>query len=789
MEPGAVADLLRRFRARSALTREALAERAGLSVEAIRMLETGRRRRPRQPTITRLAAALSLSPAEVEAFQQAATGSARATTTDLPFDLEDFTGRSAQVEQLTKVLDEAVGRAVTLSAIGGMGGVGKTVLAVHAARLMADRFPDGRLYLNLRGNSGREPLTPLEALTVLLQALDVPAGDIPSDLDRASARYRTALAGKRVLVLLDDAANSAQVSPLIPGTAGCSALITSRNRLTDLSGARHLLLQVLSEEESLQLLAEIVGADLVNAEPTAATDLVRRCGCLPLAIRVAGGQLVGGSAADLAKLAARLGDDQARLDVLTSPEVSVRGTIALSIDALANSQHPQDQAAAQALPLCSLLDGDSFSLRVAASALNLPLNEAEDVLEKLVDVHLLETPALHRYRLHDLVAEVGRELAHNTLTEEARQAAWERVLACYLAMLWRSEELTPVLREFGPGWPDPSWAAPASDQTDLQTVLDWLDVERFALLAAIRKAVAGSPAERLGAVRLVVGMGQLGAVRRRWTEWQSALQAVHEIFDEITDPVPKALILADLSNAISGYGDYLPGVEYRERALEYAEAIGNYQLQGSLLVNLSYTLQRVGRPKDGLARAEQALELAKTHAQPGVESAAYLMIGSLAGETGDFALQTEAFVLAAQPLRANGRPEHLAYRLRFIAESMRECGRYKEALELTQECVELYRPLPDRADGRLAEALSDLGAVYQALDRHEDAVACFQESLRLVVEYEIWDQEVVTRRRLGESHAAAGRAAEARAEWKLTLSLCEQHDAPTDQLRALLEAG
>ncbi|WP_020391529.1 XRE family transcriptional regulator [Kribbella catacumbae] len=789
MEPGAVADLLRRFRARSALTQEALAERAGLSVEAIRMLETGRRRRPRQPTITRLAAALSLSPAEVEAFQQAATGSARATTTDLPFDLEDFTGRSAQVEQLTKVLDEAVGRAVTLSAIGGMGGVGKTVLAVHAARLMADRFPDGRLYLNLRGNGGQAPLTPLEALTVLLQALDVPAGDIPGDLDRASARYRTALAGKRVLVLLDDAADSAQVIPLIPGTAGCSALITSRNRLTNLSGARHLLLEVLSEQESLQLLAEIVGADLVNAEPAAATDLVRRCGCLPLAIRVAGGQLAGGSAADLATLAARLGDDQARLDVLTSPDVSVRSTIAVSIDALAKSKRATDQAAATALPLCSLLDGDSFSLRVAASALNLPLDEAEDVLEKLVDVHLLETPALHRYRLHDLVAEVGRERAYATLTEADRRSAWERVLACYQAMLWRSEELTPVLREYGPGWPDPSWAEPAADQTDLQTVLDWLDVERFALLAAVRKAVAGSPVERLAAVRLVAGMGQLGSARRRWTEWQSALQAVHEIFDEITDPVPKALILADLSNASSGYGDYLPAVGYRERALKYAEAIGNYQLQGSLLVNLSYTLQRVGRPKDGLARAEQALELAKAHAQPGVESAAYLMIGSLAGETGDFTLQTEAFVLAAQPLRTNGLPEHLAYRLRFIAESLRECGRHEEALELIQECVDLYRQLPDRADGRLAEALSDLGAVYQALDRHEDAVTCFQESLPLVVEYEIWDQEVLARTRLGESHTAAGRAAEARTEWKLALSLCEGHDAPSDELRALLGAS
>ncbi len=780
-----MADLLRQYRARAALTREALAERAGLSVEAIRMLETGRRRRPRQPTIAQLAAALSLSPAEVEAFQQAAIGPSQTATAALPFDLDDFTGRTAQVDQLTKVLDDAAGRAVTLSAIGGMGGVGKTALAVHAARLMADRFPDGRLYLNLRGSGGRAPLTPLEALTVLLQALDVPAADIPGDLDRASARYRTALAGKRVLVLLDDAANSTQVIPLIPGTAGCSALITSRNRLTGLSGARHLLLEVLSEEESLQLLAEIVGTDLVIAEPAAATDLVRRCGCLPLAIRVAAGQLVGGSAADLATLATRLGDNQARLDVLTSPEVSVRSTIALSIDALAKSSRATDQVAAKALPLCASLEGDSFSLRVAASALDLPLDEAEIVLERLVDVHLLETPTLHRYRLHDLVAEVGREI----LTAEDRQAAWERVLDCYLAMLWRSEILTPGHRKLGPGWPDPAWVAPAADQTDLQAVLDWLDDERFVLPALVRKTAAGSATERLMAVRLALGMLQLGTIRRRWSEWENALETVLEVVDELDDPLPKTLVLGDLSYARAGYGDYQGGLHYEERALEYVPATGNHQLHGSLLVNLSYALQRVGRPADGLIRAERALEMAKAHALPGVESAAYLMIGSLAGQTGDFALQTEAFERAVRPLRARDEPGPLAYRLRFFAESLRECGRQEEALVLAQECVDLCRGIPERSDGWLIEGLSELGAVCHALGRYDEARDHYDEGLQLATEYEIWDQEVLIRTRLGETHAAAGRVAEARAEWTLALAVAEQHAAPSDQLRTLLEAS
>lgn len=788
MEPAAVAELLRRFRARSGLSREALAERAGLSVEAIRMLETGRRRRPRQPTITRLAAALALSPAEVEEFQQAATGTRLPVTTDLPLDLDDFTGRSAQVEQLTELLAEAVGRAVTLSAIGGMGGVGKTVLAVHAARLMADKFPDGSLYLNLRGSGGRNPLTSLEALTILLQSLDVPASDIPDDLDRASARYRTALAGKRVLVLLDDAAGSSQVIPLIPGTAGCTALVTSRDSLTTLPGAHHLVLEVLSEDESLQLLAEIIGSDLIDADPAAALDLVRRCGCLPLALRVAAGQLVGGSASDLATLAARLGDHQARLDVLTSPEVSVRGTIALSLDALATSERSVDQAAAMALPLCALIDGDSFPLRLAAAVLELSLTEAEDVLERLVDVHLLETPALHRYRLHDLIAEVGRERAHRTLTDTQRQAAWKRVLTCYLSMLWRSEELFEPRRLIGPGWPDPLWAAPAADLTDLTAILNWLDGERFALVAAIKKARAGSAAEQLTAIRMAVGLMRFTAHRRRWTELRDAIEAVIDLFDELTDPAPKAMLLVDLGNAYGGFQDYATALEYHERGLEYVVQLNTPQLEGALLVNLSYGLQRVGRSADGLVRAQQALALAKTHHQSGVESAAHLMIGSLAGETGDFALQSEAFERAAQPLRDKGQPTHLAHRLRFIAESLRECGRHQEALEMLQECVQLHRQSPDQADGFLAEALSDLGAVSHALGRYDDALAQLAEALVIAIEHDIFDQEILIRTRTGESHAAAGRPADARIEWQLALALCEKHGAPTGQLRTLLEA-
>jgi tetratricopeptide (TPR) repeat protein len=248
------------------------------------------------------------------------------------------------------------------------------------------------------------------------------------------------------------------------------------------------------------------------------------------------------------------------------------------------------------------------------------------------------------------------------------------------------------------------------------------------------------------------------------------------------------MLLVDLGNAYGGFQDYATALGYHERGLEYVVQLKTPQLEGALLVNLSYGLQRVGRSADGLVRAQQALALATTHNQPGVESAAHLMIGSLAGETGDFTLQSEAFERAAQPLRDKGRPAHLAHRLRFIAESLRECGRHLEALEMLQECVQLLQQgSPDHTDGVLAETLSDLGAVNHALGRYDDALAHLSLGLGLAIEHDIFDQEILIRTRIGDSHAAAGRPDDARTEWQLALAVSEKHGAPTDQLRTLLE--
>lgn len=345
--PSDVAQLLRHFRIRAGLTQEALAATAGLSSQAISALENGRRRHPRAVTIDLLTAALGLSSSDREQLENAASRRSDVPAhTQLPPPISDFTGRSRQLAELEELLRTPYGvaPAVVISAVGGMGGIGKTTLAVQAANLVTAEYPDGQLYLNLRGGTGN-PLGASEAIDALLKLLGIPPAGT-SDPQAAANRYRTALAGRRMLILLDDAAGAAQVLPLIPGTAGSAVLITSRQRLSGVPGVRRIDLDVLGEREAVQLLAEIVGPAVITQKPEDALRVVRRCGLLPLAIRIAGGQCAK-SARGLEELAAHLADDAGRLNALTGPGRLVNNSIALSLSALSAGQGV-DIAAAEA---------------------------------------------------------------------------------------------------------------------------------------------------------------------------------------------------------------------------------------------------------------------------------------------------------------------------------------------------------------------------------------------------------------------------------------------------------
>ncbi|WBQ06968.1 XRE family transcriptional regulator [Kribbella sp. CA-293567] len=781
--------LLRAHRLAARLTQEKLAALADLSVEAVRALEAGRRRHPRRSTLEQLAAALGISAAERSRLEQAAARPpAAGPLQQFPPDIADFTGRSDQLAELAGLLTAAAradGISVVVSAIAGMGGVGKTALAVRAGYKCAEAFPDGVLYLNLHGSGAGTPLPPLEALHRLLRGLGAPGDEVPDDVAIAAARYRSVLAGRRVLILFDDAADVDQVKDLLPGTAGSTAVVTSRHGLYGLPGVRHLELAVLPDQDALELLAAVVGSERVQAERESALEIVHRCGGLPLALRIAGTYLSGHPDCTLAQLSGLLADESARLDVLGGSDVGVRATLSLSVAALAAAERPVDRAAAATFPALAMLGSDDFSLRVAAKALQLGIDEAESLLERLVDVHLLETPLPGRYRMHDLICAVGQADAKAQLSPDELAAIEQRVLECYLAMLARVADLTRP-RAFIAGWVDPAWSVDAQDQTDAEALLDWLDAERPALLNAVRRAARGSAYERLLAVRVAITANRFVLPRQRWGEWRDLNLAVVDIVGELADPRAEGMVRVDLANALSELDDYARAVPHHRRALELTSLIGDPEFESICLINLSHALERSGQLTEGAAVGRRALELARRNGDTERVSTAYLMIGKVAGRQGDREGQREAFAQATELLRGIDEPRMLEIRLVMVGQSLAESGQFEQALGPLRESLALSRASSDEM--AVADALESLSVAWHGLGQYDEALACQAEALEISLAQQLWYREASVRTRRGQTLAELGRAAEAREEWRQALGVYERHGAAAaDQVRVLLE--
>ncbi|MFK4088726.1 helix-turn-helix domain-containing protein [Kribbella sp. NPDC020789] len=473
--------VLRKFRKAAGLSQERLADVSGVSVEAIKTLETGRRRYPRTGTLRRLSDGLDLTAAQ--RVQLAAAGSRSktrvSTPRELPDDVYSFVGREQQVAELEKIFaatDSRPGVVVT-SAIGGMGGVGKTALAIHLAHLVADRYPDGQLYLNLGGFGPGPPMTPGEALGRLMDSLGVEGPDDPDDIHQAASRYRSALTGRRVLVVLDNAADATQVEPLLPGASTCAVLVTSRRALTALPGVAHVMLDVLPEDDGVDMLSRIVGDDRIAQDPASALAIVNLCGALPLALHIAGARLAVEPTWPAAELQRRLESSRYRLDELSIADRDVRASIEFSLAAATD----RDTGTVAAFELLGLHEGDELDARVAAALLDLPVQEAEYHLERLVDLYLLESLAPRRYRLHDLVRSYVQETTAALTTPATRGAAQLRVLRMYLAM---ASDWTPGIDE----------------------IHTWLDTDIDEIITAVRRAANGSPAEQTVVPKLVLSL-------------------------------------------------------------------------------------------------------------------------------------------------------------------------------------------------------------------------------------------------------------------------------------------
>ncbi|MGW1102398.1 AfsR/SARP family transcriptional regulator [Streptomyces sp. NPDC002540] len=530
-------------------------------------------------------------------------GGAVMTAAPLPSDIGCFTGRGRLVEEIgAHLLTARPGhsRAVVIATVTGIGGVGKTALAVHVAHGLREAFPDGQLYVSLR--AGSHPADPAGVLADLLSALGTPPERLPLDREERAALLRTLLADRRVLLVLDDARDAAQVRPLLPGTAGSAVLVTTRAPHLAVPGARSFAVDIFAEAEAVSLLGTLAGAARVAAEPEAARDLVDSCGRLPLAVRIVGARLAALPCQGLRAFGARLTDTRVLLDELSHGDHMVESAFRLGYDAL-----PPDLA--RAFRFLSLLDAPDLPLPVAAALLGTEVHTAEDLAEALVDAGMLESPAPGRYRLHDLLRLYGRGHAESMERAEDRTEALRRVLALlYGSAVHVAHTALPD------NAPSPAWLHPANHTgiafEDTDQARTWFRAEHAVLTAAVEQSLASVP----DALRMAVDLLMLIAVcslfpsRGHYDEACRLAGSAARRAGEAGQPEYRARALHTRAWLSCLVGNYAAAEADLRAALRWAEATNSHQRLHMSGVLLALVLRATGRVQESevtMARAER----------------------------------------------------------------------------------------------------------------------------------------------------------------------------------------
>ncbi|ALG13922.1 XRE family transcriptional regulator [Kibdelosporangium phytohabitans] len=605
---GQFGDLLRGHRTARGLTQEALAARAGLSVQAIGVLERGDRKFPHRDTVTRLADALELTGDVLDAFMAAATRKATPKVDDqptvpvparqLPSDVPDFTGREEQLDVvLTALREPASAGAPRVVVVVGGPGIGKSALALRTAHEIADEFADGQLYLDLAGTSD-QPHDPSVLLAELLRALGVTGGAVPNGTAARATLFRSLLSDRRMLLVLDDAARSEQVRPLLPSSGGCGVLVTGRQLLTDLPGARHIELDVLSPAEARALFTGIVGANRVEAEPDEVEPIVRACGYLPLAIRIAAGKLAGRPAWPLRLLTERLADESRRLNELRLGELGVRASFEASI-----GQLPVDATAA--FGLLGLMGPRAVPEWVLGPLLDRRFTD--DVLDMLVDANLLRLAEIDvnggpRYRMHDLLRTYAVERA------DEPHAAVQRLLAVWLDLTTRAvDRLPPSL--FAP--PQGVARRMALPQSTIDKLLDsadnWFTAEREAFVGAVELAAAWGFHEY--AWQLAATAVPFHDLHSYYEDWQRTHTTALEAVRAAGNVRGETVMLRGLSQVHLYRDEYDVALDGFRRALELSRQVGDVReefLAKSGLATIDRMLRRYDKAE---AHIREALEV------------------------------------------------------------------------------------------------------------------------------------------------------------------------------------
>jgi tetratricopeptide (TPR) repeat protein len=659
----------------------------------------------------------------------------------LPHDAAGFTGRELELAALGSLAAGEASPAVVISAIDGVAGIGKTALAVHFGHRVAAAFPDGQLYVNLRGfDPDQPPLAPRDVLLRFLRALGTDPSQMHTDIDELASVYRSLLSGRRVLVVLDNAATAEQIRPLLPGAAGCLALVTSRNRLSGLvarDGARRLTLDVLSPVEAIALLTRIIGSGRVAAEPAAAETLARLCGWLPLALRITGDRAAAHRHLRLTDLVDELAVERDRLDMLAADEeaTQIRAVFSWSYRAL-----PAE--AARAFRLLSLHPGQDISAPAAAALLGTTIPDIRRTVATLTGGHLLEESARNRYQFHDLVRVYATECAQITEPEPERTAAVRRLLS------WYMHTADSFARTLYPGAVHVPLDLPKPHCqplifTTYQQAVDWAQAESANLVPVSRQAMAIG--DDVIAWKLAMTLFPPLAHYRKESGLFPALHFALAATQRLADRDAEAWILASLGEAYNIAGTPARTAEFCQRALAIWDETGNslgqwatWHMQGMS----SLDLERFGEAMDCF---QKALTAGRRTLNPRAEGMSMTALGVVY--------------------------QHL--------------GSYDAAIDLYRKALAILSRTRDK--WQQAWGLGNLAGAYRAQGHISDAVDLYQQAIAIFREVKDRWQEAEILAELGQAQRTGGQPDAARQSWRQALSIFEEfHAARADQIRAQL---
>jgi tetratricopeptide (TPR) repeat protein/transcriptional regulator with XRE-family HTH domain len=806
-------DLVRRHRAAAELTQLELAERTGMSVRAISDIERGRTSRPHPNSVLLLARALGVPERALTDLilageqdhdgagdaaapgledRRAETGLAcgageRAVPRQLPGGVAHFVGRAAELKALTDLLRYATAApgTVVISAIAGTAGIGKTALALHWAHLVAGKFPDGQLYVDLRGYdpSGR-PLTPAAAIRGFLDALSVPPDRVPASAAAQAGLYRSLVEGRRMLIVLDNARDAEQVRPLLPASPGCLVLVTSRNLLTDLvtqQGAYPLTLDVLAEAEAHDLLSQRLGAERLAAERDAARQLIDLCARLPLALSIIAARAATHPHFPLASLAGELHDARTRLDALDWGErtSSIRAVFSWSCEQLS-------APAARVFQLLGLHPGPDITVWATASLAGFRLHQAREALAELHHVNLLTEPVPGRFAFHDLLRAYTAELAASLDRKQEQDAALSRLVNYYLrAAVAAMDMLFPVEQDRRPSIAPSAAAEPALD--DRGAARAFLDAERANLVAVAVHAADRHLSRQ--AIQIAATLSRYLQASGHYAEAVTLHSRTSNAARDTGDHSAEAAELTSLGNAEFLQGHYDEAAGYLKQALALSRRAGDRAAEAR-------ALNSIGMGDYNLCHYERAARHFRQTAALCREVGERHGLAITLSNIGLVELRLGRCQLAARHLRqaleVSDQGDHVtsagpdilgrAVALSALGQVELRAGRPRQASDYLRQALACLRqtryPLGE------VDALDYLGRAELALGRHQQAAGLLHQALAIVRETGLGSAEGPAVNSLGQVLLASGDPGKARTEHERALALARRSGDRYEQARA-----